>query len=127
MTPKNTFNLQLSFTKPPISLNARQHWAVRAKTVKAVRAEGCWRARAAGIGRAQNIQVCLHYRPRDKRRRDPINLVPIQKALVDGLVDAGIVPDDTPEYVTDLMPVIETPEKGQAGACWLVVEVMDRG
>jgi crossover junction endodeoxyribonuclease RusA len=57
------------------------------------------------------IAVGLTYVPRDKRRRDPDNLVvPLFKALVDGIVDAGIVPDDTPEYVIRSMPVILPPD-----------------
>jgi len=33
------------------------------------------------------------------RRRDPHNYMPTVKAIIDGLVDAGVWPDDTPEDV----------------------------
>ena len=62
------------------------------------------------------------YRPRDKRRRDPSNLIATQKPILDGLVDAGLVPDDTPEYVNELMPKIVPPVKGEPSKCW--VEIM---
>lgn len=52
----------------------------------------------------------MEYLPRDRRRRDPSNLMPTQKAVVDGLVDAGVVPDDCPPFVTEWMPTI-TPHK----------------
>ena len=35
------------------------------------------------------------------------NLMPTQKAIIDELVRLGLWPDDTPEYVTELMPTIE--------------------
>ncbi len=49
----------------------------------------------------------------DRRRRDGgENLAPFLKAVVDGLaadrgVTAGLTPDDTPDYVTRIMPRIE--------------------
>ena len=54
----------------------------------------------------QACQVTLHYRPRDNRRRDADNLVPTLKALCDGLVDAGLVPDDTPNYMHKHKPEV---------------------
>lgn len=46
-------------------------------------------------------------------RRPPryiLLVVPLFKALVDGLVDAGLVPDDTPRYVIREFPVIAEPD-----------------
>jgi crossover junction endodeoxyribonuclease RusA len=40
----------------------------------------------------------------DARRRDPHNLAPTVKAIVDGLVDAGVWPDDTDTWVIVLDP-----------------------
>ena len=44
---------------------------------------------------------------KDRRRRDDENPVSTLKALCDGLVDAGIVPDDTREFMVKNMPVID--------------------
>lgn len=52
------------------------------------------------------VSVGLVWVVPDKRRRDAENPVPTLKALCDGLVDAGLVPDDTPEFMEKLMPVI---------------------
>lgn len=41
--------------------------------------------------------------------------MPTQKAVVDGLVDAGVVPDDTPEFVVEDMPVLALVAKGGEG------------
>lgn len=41
---------------------------------------------------------------RDRRARDPHNYFATVKPVVDGLVDAGLWPDDTPEWVTTTEP-----------------------
>lgn len=43
----------------------------------------------------------------DRRRRDPHNFAPTLKHAVDGLVDAGLWPDDTPEWVRTLEPTLD--------------------
>ena len=47
--------------------------------------------------------------------------MPTQKALVDGIVDSGIVLDDTPQYVTETIPTIHPAIKGQDGKMWLEI------
>ncbi len=46
-----------------------------------------------------------------KRGRDVDNLIASLKSTYDGLVDAGVVSDDTPEYMVRLMPEIEYDRK----------------
>ena len=58
----------------------------------------------------------------DKRRRDADNPVLTLKALCDGLVDAEIVPDDTPEYMTKLPVRIEYRPKVAAGMALVIRE-----
>ncbi len=91
---------------PPLNANQRLHWRAQRPLVRLVRDTVEWRARAANIPACQRITVGLHYQPGDNRRRDASNLMPTQKPAVDALVRAGIVPDDTAEYVTELMPTI---------------------
>ena len=98
------------------------HWAKKAKLTKEIRREVYIRAKAARLKPSSEITVGLVYRPSDKRRRDPSNLIATQKPILDGLVDAGLVPDDTPEYVNELMPKILPPVKGEPSKCW--VEIM---
>lgn len=114
--------MKLSFTRPPLSENQRfGHWAQKAKLVRAVRSEAKLRAKHLKIGPLDGCTVELHYQPRDKRRRDADNLIPTLKALCDGLVDAGIVPDDTPDYMTKKMPKIHPAATGRAGHMWLEI------
>ncbi|MFD3594319.1 hypothetical protein ACFWU5_16470 [Nocardia sp. NPDC058640] len=74
------------------------------------------------------VTVCLHYQPRDRRRRDTDNLTSTAKPLYDGLaagtkkfVGYGLVPDDTPEFMAKNEPVIHPPVKGEGGRMWLEI------
>ena len=46
------------------------------------------------------------------------------KPICDGIVDAGVVPDDTPEFMIKEMPVINAPE-GKHARMELLVEAVD--
>ena len=95
----------LDWTVPPLTENQRwSHWAAKNRVVQDVRLTG--RLTMARLGRQKHVTVTLTWVVRDHRRRDADNLVPTLKALCDGLVDASIVPDDTPEFMTKIMPVI---------------------
>lgn len=49
--------------------------------------------------------------------------MPMQKALLDGLVDYDLVPDDCPPYVEELMPKVHA--AGGPGEMWLEVRVIE--
>lgn len=100
----------LPYTRPPITLNHRQHWRAKHRLVRALRDHVSTHLQACMYAPAAHIQVQLHYVPKDRRRRDGDNLVGTSKPCIDGIVDAGLVPDDSPEYVTQLMPVIDPPD-----------------
>lgn len=103
-----------------ISMNDRLHPMKRAKLVKAWREAACEACEAAGVPELDRVRITLHHRPVDSRRRDAINLTPVAKAVEDGIVDAGVVPDDTPVYVTTRTPVLE-PAQGRDNVAWWVV------
>lgn len=103
----------------PLNANMRLHWRPERERKKTVRDAIHYAAKK--IGPARHITVQLRYRPGDNRRRDGSNLMPTQKPAVDGLVRAGIVPDDTAEYVTEHTPVIDTGPGPRR--LWLTVEV----
>jgi crossover junction endodeoxyribonuclease RusA len=88
----------------PLSLNDRGHWAPRARRVAEVRSWASWAARAARIPPLTHATVGLVWYVPDRRRRDADNAAGTSKPAADGLVDAGVVPDDAPEYMTMLMP-----------------------
>lgn len=53
------------------------------------------------------IVTCV-FPVRQNRRRDPHNFYPTIKPIIDGLTDAGLWPDDTPEFVRTFEPVFTT-------------------
>ena len=111
-----TWVVRLPWTKPPLSLNDRSHWRKKAADTAAVRWEACGCVRRECktdrelVIRCDRVKATLTYYPRDKRRRDATNLVATYKAVIDGMVDAGVILDDTPEYLQEVMPVIAEPD-----------------
>lgn len=113
--------LTLHYERPPLSENDRLHRFERAQRVRALRAStGLWGRRIRG---AERVEVTLIWVVSDRRKRDEDNVVPTLKALCDGLVDAKVVKDDTPQYMVKNMPVIEY-RKGAKPHLELVVSVL---
>lgn len=111
-----TYTIPLPYTRPPISANSRySHWSQRAKDVKNLRLTACLLARHHKLPKdADHAVIALYYTPRDKRRRDPSNMMPTQKALIDGLVqDYKLLPDDCSEFVTERMPSLQPVDRSQ--------------
>lgn len=114
------YHIPLHYRRPPLTANMRLHWAKKAEITKEIRTTTTWLAKAHRLPRdLQHCTVTLHYAPVDKRRRDADNLVPTLKAICDGLVDYGLVPDDTPQFMTKHMPIIEQPER--PARTWLTI------
>jgi crossover junction endodeoxyribonuclease RusA len=108
------WSVVLPFTRP-LSLNDRQHWRVKAKQVAQWRQAAADALTEAGVPRLRRARVTLQYIPKDKRRRDPDNLVAAYKPCVDSLMDAGVVQDDTLDYVDRVWPVILPPDPKREG------------
>lgn len=115
------YRLDLPYARVPLSLNDRHHWAKKAAITREVRDTVAWLAKAQRIPRCEHVAVTLVYSPTRAIRRDPSNLLGTQKPCLDGLIIAGVVRDDCPEFVTERMPVID-PDR--LGALWLLVEVV---
>jgi crossover junction endodeoxyribonuclease RusA len=92
------------WSRPPLSLNDRRHRMQEAKIVKDVRAAAAFSF--ATFPPVPRVEVLLTWQVKDSRKRDDENPVLTLKALCDGLVDAGIVPDDTSEFMVKHMPRI---------------------
>ena len=90
---------------PPCALinaNDRLHYQAKAKLTKA------WREAAAGAiwvnprvkPLHESARVIVAVRFPTNHRRDVGNYYPTAKAILDGLVDAGVLPDDNDQHVT---------------------------
>lgn len=96
--------LKFDWPRPPLHANQRQGWRAKANTTRTVRTAGKLAAnRIPALGKAR---VTLTWVVNTQTRRDADNIVPTLKALCDGLVDAGVVEDDTPDLMVKAMPVI---------------------
>lgn len=71
----------------------------RRQIIKAWREAGAYRARTAALPRLERAHIVAEVCFRDRRRRDPNNFYPTAKAAVDGLVDAGVLDDDSTRYL----------------------------
>jgi crossover junction endodeoxyribonuclease RusA len=129
-----TYRLALPYPRPPkpLTANTRTHWVQRSAATSRVRSDVTWLAKQAGldqIGTIRHITAQLLWAPGDRRRRDADNLYPLFKACCDALARGprkdwtglDLVPDDTPEHMTKLGPVIAPPPAGPG--MWLVIDV----
>ena len=112
--------VELPWTAPPLNLNQRMHWRTKAALTRQLRDAAAVLARHHHLHGYERVRVTLHYQPRDRRTRDAENPIPTLKALADGLVDAGVVRDDSPDLMVKDMPVIHDPARPPR--LWLVVE-----
>ena len=117
--------LELPFTAP-LSLNDRSPWPVKARQTKKWREAAHWLARAQRIPRLGGVSIRLFYVPAQNRRRDALNLVASLKAVEDGIVDAGVIADDSGQYHRSEMPVVTEPGPPRLAGNRLWVELRRR-
>jgi crossover junction endodeoxyribonuclease RusA len=105
-------SLSIEFEPPErcLTMNQRLHWAQKSKISRLWRDAACEWAEASFCRCHQMpLPPCLvtvHIPVKGNRRRDPHNYFPTVKPIVDGLVDAGLWPDDTPEWVRCIEPTL---------------------
>jgi len=94
-----------------ITANDKMHWAARSRLTKQLRQWGYLLGRE-GEGFARlgltHARVEMEFAYPDRRRRDRSNLAPTVKALMDGLIDAGLLPDDADRFLDGPHTVIAT-------------------
>lgn len=87
---------------PWLDANGRTHWAVRARLTRS------WRSAAGMHARAQTrrplrtpVAITVTVHRATSRRADAANVgAPTGKAVIDGLRDAGWLPDDDDTHIT---------------------------
>ena len=119
MTPR-VWTITVPAPGPYMSMNDSEHFRAKARRTKA------WRTAAKNAagrdvttttpGRLRYLPPCIitcTFSVPDRRRRDPANMAATVKPCVDGMVDAGLWPDDTPEYITTVEPTFVVVPRGQ--------------
>jgi crossover junction endodeoxyribonuclease RusA len=123
--PAQAVTIELPWHTPPLSLNDRHaNRFAEADEIAKVRRDAGWivKAQAARLGRPPHVRVELRYQPKRGNRRDEDNLTATYKPVCDAIVDAGIVPDDTPRYMTKVLPALVPSQRGQRhGRMWLII------
>lgn len=92
----------LTYTIPSnlwLSLNDRRHWAPSARATAALRILGRAVAAREHVGTPGPCHVAAFIGYPTVGRADPSNAAPTVKALIDGITDAGVWPDDDHTYV----------------------------
>jgi len=112
-----THHIPLPWPKPPLSMNDRDHWAVKARKVREVRSIVAALITQARIPAMDTAEVTLHWRVPDWKHRDVDNPTATLKPCIDALVDAGVLPRDSWRHVPRSGCVFHEPD-GEA-AMWL--------
>lgn len=95
--------------QPYVSLNSRDHWAVKNRKAQAWRTATRLLALEAKVPPLASIAVRLDYWPKEHRQRDRDNLMAVVKHCIDGLRDAKVIVDDDATRVTFEAPAIHPP------------------
>lgn len=116
--------LDFAYATTPISPNgSRGSHHAHAKKVSAVRTVAAREARQAGIPALGMARAELTWYVLRNARRDPVNLALTLKAMVDGLVDAGVTVDDTPDLMDTPMPRIVKVDPIRNGTAWMELRI----
>lgn len=95
---KTIVTIPLDLRQEALSANVREHWSTRAARTRVLRGKAA--AAHRGVARefaqygVQRAHLTVFVEWPDRRRRDVANLSPTVKALVDGAITAGVLPDD---------------------------------
>jgi len=93
---------------PLMNMNERLHWTTQRRRARNWR-NAARRAMPWSIPDGHHLPpsiVQIELPVLGNLRRDPSNWYPTVKHIVDGLVDAHLWPDDTPQWVTTVEPVL---------------------
>lgn len=109
---------------PMLSLNQRLHWAPKAERTRTWRRTAMMCAQVAKLPKnLDRVHIVAHIIKPTARQYDVHNLMPTLKACVDGLVDYGLIPDDTNAHLTG--PDLRQGGKGELGVIITITEDLE--
>ncbi len=94
----DSYRVQFS-ALPWLTSNQRGGWQRYHRLIRDWRRLARYAAVGGRVPPLGAAHVFVELRFRDKRRRDPANWAPTAKAIVDGLVDADVIKDDSSDYL----------------------------
>ncbi len=98
-TTARSYSLTIPRADDWLNANRREHYMRHAAAVAEWRKAAHWAARAVKLPKLHKAQIIATLHFGDRRRRDPHNYYPTLKAIVDGLVDYGLLDDDSHQYL----------------------------
>ena len=116
--------IALPWPTPPLTQNQvrRMHFQIEARMKRTLIAEAYTAIKAAKTEPMPAAEVTLHYRPGTRRRFDADGLAVTQKVVLDALVRAGVLEDDSWHYVPVVSTYIHEPTPGVPAGMWLTLE-----
>ena len=97
-----TYELTIAGQLWTVNAERNRHWAWRSTRAKQWRTDAFYTARAARIPPMDACTIVVRVEQAKGRLADPEAHSPPFKACLDGIVDAGVLPDDTGEYVREV-------------------------
>jgi crossover junction endodeoxyribonuclease RusA len=109
-----------------LSINAERkvHALRRADYVREWRDSAGWEAKAARLPHFERVSIIAQPVQHHARLADAGNHLPSVKAIVDGLVDVGVLDGDGPEHVSALTLLAPVKVEG-SGPDWITVELVE--
>lgn len=98
-----TFELKFPPGMPVLSANDRLSWRKKAQITASLRMIGRAEASSRNFPKFTCVRIKVIYYPPDNRRRDTPNVAfATSKPLIDGIVEAGLLKDDSDRIVKSL-------------------------
>ena len=94
-----TLAVDLHAKTQALNANAMPHWREQADRVKTLRALAYFKFKGPQPLLTGRVRCIATVTFPDARVRDPGNWAPTFKPLIDGLVDRGVLPDDSWQYM----------------------------
>lgn len=117
-----TWTVTVTSELPMLNLNQRMHWAKKAQLTKHWRRLAYVNAMAAALPtNLGRVHIVAHVTKPTNRQYDAHNLLPTLKAAIDGLVDYGLIPDDTNSHLVG--PDLRQGGKGDAAIIITITEI----
>ena len=100
---ERSWRIELPAGMPLLSMNGRLHWAQQRRRAADLKQAAWAVTKAAKVPALARAWIMVEYQPPDRRVRDHDNLPAASgKHCIDGIVAAGVLPDDKPPYVQGL-------------------------
>ena len=108
-----------------VNAERNRHWAWRSTRAKQWRSDTCWLAKAAHVPALTRARIDVQVEQAKGRLADVEAHSPAVKAAIDGIIDAGVLPDDSGEYLASVVFHAPTRSPDKIGRLILTISEAD--